>query len=174
MTNLTLKYQHNNIARIFHINKKIIIGIIKWETKMFNISAMRQDWKDYNPSKTMLFWLCVASIALTIFVGFNWGGWVTGRNAREMAQQAAGQSRAETVAVICVDRFMKASDAQAQMASLHQTASWVRRRHLEDAGWVTLPGSEKPVAAAADICAARLMESTPAASLSDGATTLKQ
>jgi hypothetical protein len=141
---------------------------------MFNISAMRQDWKDYNPSKTMLFWLCVASIAFTIFAGFNWGGWMTGHSAHEMAQQAASRSRAETVSAICVDRFMKAPDAQAQMASLHQTASWMRSRHLEDAGWVTLPGSDKPVDAAADICAARLMESTSAASLSDGVTTLKQ
>jgi hypothetical protein len=24
MTNLTLKYQHNNIARIFHINRKLL------------------------------------------------------------------------------------------------------------------------------------------------------
>ena len=142
---------------------------------MFNIAVMRQDWRDYNPSKTALFWMCVASIALTIFAGFNWGGWVTGRGAREMAQQAAGQSRAETVATVCVDRFMKAADVQTQMASLNQTASWMRGTHLEDAGWVTLPGSDKPLAAAADICAARLMESASAASLSDGvATTLRQ
>lgn len=141
---------------------------------MFNISAMRQDWKDYSPSKTALFWMCVASIALTIFVGFNWGGWVTGRSARDMAQQAAGQSRAETVAIICVDRFEKAPDAQAQMTSLNQTASWMRRRHLEDAGWVTLPGSDKPVAAAAEICATRLMESASTASVAAGSTTLKQ
>lgn len=140
---------------------------------MFNISVMRQDWKDYSPSKTALFWLCVASIALTIFVGFNWGGWVTGRGARDMAQQAAGQSRAETVAIICVDRFEKAPDAQAQMISLNQTASWMRRRHLEDGGWVTLPGSDKPVAAAADICAARLMESASAANLASGVATPK-
>jgi hypothetical protein len=141
---------------------------------MFNISVMRRDWNDYNPSKTALFWMCVASIALTVFAGFNWGGWVTGRGAREMAQQAAGQSRAETVAAICVDRFMKAANVQTEMASLNQTASWMRRRYLEDAGWVTLPGSDKPVAAAAEICAARLMESASAASLTDSGATRKQ
>ena len=141
---------------------------------MFNIAVMRQDWKDYNPSKTALFWLCAASIALTVFVGFNWGGWVTGAGARGMAQQATEKGRAEMAAVICVDRFMKAPDVQAQLVSLNQTASWMRRRYLEDAGWVTLPGSDKPVIAAGELCATRLMENASTASLSGGAATLKQ
>ena len=141
---------------------------------MFNIRAMRQDWKDYQPSKTALFWLCAASVALTIFVGFKWAGWVTGGGARDMAERAAGQSRAELAAVVCVDRFMKAPDAQAQLISLHQVASWMRRRHLEDAGWVTLPGSDKPVAAAGELCAIRLTEATPTANLSDGTATIQQ
>lgn len=141
---------------------------------MLNIRAMQQDWRDYKPSKTALFWLCAASIALTIFVGFKWGGWVTGGGARDIAERAVTQGRAELAAVVCVDRFMKAPDAQAQLVSLKQIESWRRRSHIEDAGWVTLPGSNKPIAAAAELCATRLTETAPTASLSDNATTLKQ
>jgi hypothetical protein len=141
---------------------------------MLNIRAIRQDWKDYQPSKAALLWLCAASIALTIFVGFKWGGWVTGSNAKDMADRATAQGRADVAAVICVDRFMKAPDAQAQLVSLNQAAAWLRRGQIETAGWVTLPGSEKPVAAAGELCATRLTAIAPTASLSDGMATLKQ
>lgn len=141
---------------------------------MFSIRVIRQDWKDYNPTKTALFWLCAASVALTIFVGFKWGGWVTGGSARDMAAQATSQGRAEVAAAVCVDRFMTAPDAQAQLVSFNQVASWMRRRHLEDAGWVTLPGSDKPVAAAGELCATKLAAVKPVANLSDGAATLQQ
>jgi hypothetical protein len=141
---------------------------------MFSIRVMRQDWKDYNPTKTTLFWLCMASVALTIFVGFKWGGWVTGGGARDMVTQATSKGRAELAAAVCVDRFMNAPDAQAQLVSFNQVATWMRRRHLEDAGWVTLPGSDKPVASAGEICATQLAVVKPLASLPDAATTVQQ
>lgn len=134
---------------------------------MFNIRVLRQNWNDYQPSKTALFWLCMVSIALTVFIGFKWGGWVTGGGARDLANRAAANSRAELAAVVCVDRFTKASDAQAQLASLSQVAAWTRYRTLEEAGWVTLPGFDKPVAAAAELCATRLSAlATSAAAIS--------
>lgn len=141
---------------------------------MFSIRVMRQDWKDYNPTKTMLFWLCIASVGLTIFVGFKWGGWVTGGGAREMATQATSKGRAEMAAAVCVDRFMKAPDAQAQLVSFNQVATWMRRRHLEEAGWVTLPGSDRPVAAAGELCATHLAAVKPMASLPEAAATVQQ
>ena len=141
---------------------------------MFSIRVMRQDWKDYNPTKTTLFWLCVASVALTIFVGFKWGGWVTGGGARDMATQATSKGRAELAAAVCVDRFMNAPDAQAQLVSFNQVATWMRRRHLEDAGWVTLPGSDKPVASAGELCATQLAVVKPVASLPDTGATVQQ
>jgi hypothetical protein len=141
---------------------------------MLSLRVIRQDWKDYQPSKTAVFWLCAASIALTVFVGFKWGGWVTGGNAKDIADHAAAQGRADVAAVICVDRFMKAPDAQAQLVSLNQAAAWLRRGQLESAGWVTLPGSEKPVAAAGELCATRLTAIAPTASLSDGTAILQQ
>ena len=48
-----------------------------------------QRWSDAQPTKTVLFWACVASMVLTMIVGFSWGGWVTGGTARQTAENMA-------------------------------------------------------------------------------------
>lgn len=115
-------------------------------------------WREYRASKTALFWSCVACIVLTMIVGFTWGGWVTGGTAAEMAAQAREQGRAKLAAAVCVDRFMGASDARAQLASLKETSTWQQDDFVEDGGWVTLPGMDEPVADAAGLCAEQLAD----------------
>lgn len=116
----------------------------------------------YRPSKTMYFWSCVGCAAAVIFVGFNWGGWVTGGTASEMAASAAERARSELAATICVSQFDKAGD-KAALASLARTDSWKRGDFIEKGGWLTLPGIDKPVSGAADLCAQRLTDAIPAA-----------
>ncbi|MBX6324016.1 MAG: hypothetical protein IRY94_19535, partial [Rhodospirillaceae bacterium] len=50
-------------------------------------------WKAWRPSKGLWFWSCVGASALTMIVGFGWGGWVTGGTASKMATDAAEQAR---------------------------------------------------------------------------------
>ena len=114
--------------------------------------------KGYQPTKTTLFWSCAASIAVTLIVGFNWGGWVTGATAREMSAAAAVDGRAELAATVCVERFMTGPDAQAQLAALKGTDSWKQEGVVEKGGWVTLPGMAEPVRDAAEVCADRLVK----------------
>lgn len=139
---------------------------------MADIQGLKQRWEEFRPSKTMTFWSCVACIALTMIVGFTWGGWVTGGASKEMAQDAAADARAALAATVCVDRFLAAADASTQLASLKKADSWKRGDFIEDAGWVTLSGMEKPVPEAADLCVTKLMtaELSPATA---GATTVK-
>ena len=120
-------------------------------------------WNNIEPSKTSVFWACAACIALTIFVGFKWGGWVTGGSARAMAETAAADARAELVAASCVVRFAKGTDAAAQVAKLRATDTWMRGTYLEKAGWVTFPGTKEPVEAAGELCAERILAAAPAA-----------
>jgi hypothetical protein len=125
------------------------------EGKMTN-DSLRQRWQEYRPSKATLFWSCVGSVVVALIIGFTWGGWVTAGTATEIAEKAAREARAELAATVCVQRFMAASDARAQLASLKKTSSWQRDDLIEKGGWVTLPGVEKPIATAADLCAERL------------------
>lgn len=116
----------------------------------------------YRPSKSVLFWSCVGVAAATIFVGFNWGGWVSGGTATQMAASAADNARADLAATICVSQFGKAADRTA-IATLARTDSWKRSDFIEKGGWLTLPGVEKPVSGAADLCAKRLVDAIPPA-----------
>ena len=120
--------------------------------------ATIQQLKDYQPTKTTLFWGVVGSAVLTMIVGFTWGGWVTGGTAAEMAEEAAEQSAASLAAAVCVDRFVNAPDAATQLAALKETSSWKREGFVEDGNWAMLAGLEEPVDGAADLCADRLAD----------------
>ena len=117
----------------------------------------------YTLSKTAVFWACAACIAVTIFIGFNYGGWVTGGTAADMARRAADGARAELAASVCVKQFGSAPNAAATLTSLAKTDSWKRGDFIEKGGWVTLPGVDKTVSGAADLCAKYLTDAIPPA-----------
>lgn len=118
----------------------------------------------YRPSKAVWFWTTVGAIALTMIVGFTWGGWVTGGAATDRAETAAEQAVVDFAAEICAYRFLQASDAGAKLAALKEQRSFERSSTLEDNGWVSFAGAEDPVQGAARACAERLMEAeAPAA-----------
>jgi len=103
--------------------------------------SLGQRWESYNPGKTLLFWSCAASVAATIVVGFNWGGWTTGGTAAAMAKEAASGARQELAAAVCVDRFRGAGDAAAQLATLKGLGNaWDRGTFVEKGGWAAMPG----------------------------------
>ena len=118
--------------------------------------SMGEKWSAYQPSKTVWLWSCVGAAALTMIVGFTWGGWVTGGTATEQAQTAGEQAAAQLAANICVHRFLAAPNAAAQLADFKKTDSWKRDTFVEDGGWVTFAEMKEPVEGAADLCAAQL------------------
>lgn len=124
---------------------------------MQNSKSIARRIEDFQVSKTILFWACAGAAVVTMVVGFGWGGWVTGGTAADMAAKAATAARAEMAASICVDRFAKGPDATAKLVTLKAIDSWKRREVIEQGGWVTLPGADKPVADAAELCAQRLV-----------------
>ena len=121
-------------------------------------AGLGRRWETYRASKTTLFWSCAGCAVATMIVGFGWGGWVTGGTADKMSAAAATTARAELAATMCVSRFMSGTDMVAQLAALKASNSWNRDDLLEKGGWTTLPGAEKPIQGAADLCAKRLLE----------------
>jgi hypothetical protein len=142
----------------------------------------------YQPSKTQLFWACAGSVVIATVIGFTWGGWVTGGTARDMAENAAAQGRQQVAAVVCVDRFMAAADAGAQLAALKEiSSSYQRDKFVEDGGWAIMrastsedggsagPSSSRDQREAAELCADELVAlevpvSGEAELINDGAT----
>lgn len=119
--------------------------------------SLQRRWEDLRPSKTMLFWSCAGSVVVALIVGFTWGGWVTGGTAREMAEEAGDNGRYGLASVICVDKFMAAPDARAQLTALKAIDSSYRQRQFIDAGgWATMPQQEEAAREASELCAEAL------------------
>jgi hypothetical protein len=122
--------------------------------------AARSD--GYRPSKALWFWSCIVCLVVPILFGFLWGGWLTQSAAMRMADGAGKQARAELAAAYCVSRFERAPDVAAQLAVLQKTESWDRAEFIAKGGWTKVPGQDKAVDGAADMCARRLMASEAA------------
>ena len=104
-------------------------------------SSLSGRWEDYQPSKTILVWACIAAMIATIVIGFSWGGWVTGGTSQTMAKAAGDTARGELASTICVERFNAAPDAAAKLAEFKAIPdSYKKRQFVEAGGWATMPG----------------------------------
>ena len=124
--------------------------------------SIQQRWNELQPSKTMLVWSCLGSVVVALVVGFTWGGWVTGGTARDMAETAGDESRWELASVICVEKFLAAPDAQAQLVALKAIdSSYRQRQFIEEGGWAVMPSTDEATRQAADLCAKVLTNLEP-------------
>jgi hypothetical protein len=100
---------------------------------------------------------CVAVGAVaTMFMGFYWGGWVTGGTAKDMAQKSATTALVTALAPICVDKFQHSAEAASNMTELKKTSSWLQSSFIEKGGWATFSGSDRANSPVADACATML------------------
>ena len=101
-------------------------------------------------------WGAIIGAVATMIIGFSWLGWTLGGTAEKMAQQRAESAVVAALTPICVERFMKQSDATTKLAGLRKTDSWNQREFVEKGGWATIPGTSAPNSAVASACAAEL------------------
>ena len=119
--------------------------------------SLARRFEDYQPTKSMLAWACVATAVATMIIGFGWGGWVTGGTSRSLAMAAGDASRAELASVICVERFKAAPDSAAKLVEFKAiTDSYKKRQFVETGGWATMPGQKSPDRSATEGCAVAL------------------
>lgn len=90
-------------------------------------------------------WGAAAGAAALAFVGFNWGGWITGGKAESMAVKRVDDAVVAALAPVCVDKFDRASDATSNRAALIKLDSWTQGEYVEKGGWA----ATEPAAAAA-------------------------
>jgi hypothetical protein len=119
--------------------------------------SMGQRWTNAQPTKTMAFWACMASVVLTMIVGFAWGGWVTGGTADKMATTLADAAVVKRLAPICVVQFNQDPGKDQKLVALKGTDSWERDGYVEKQGWATMPGEKQSDSKVAEACANLLM-----------------
>lgn len=91
------------------------------------------------------------AVALAI-VGFSWGGWVTGRTAKDLAEKASVQAVVAVMTPYCVAQSKTAPNSMEVLAALKAASSYDRREIIEKAGWATPLGSSEPNRALAISC----------------------
>lgn len=101
-------------------------------------------------------WGAIIGAVATMIIGFSWLGWTLGSTAEKMAQQRAESAVVAALTPICVESFMKQSDATTKLAELRKTDSWKQPEFVEKGGWATTPGTSAPNSAVASACAAEL------------------
>jgi len=119
--------------------------------------SLGQRWSEARPTKTIVFWSWVASVVVTMIIGFTWGGRVTGRTARNMAEVMAEDAVVRRLAPICVLQFKKDPGKDQKLKELKETSTYQRGDYVRNQGWATMPGEKEPDSKVADECAKLLM-----------------
>ncbi len=123
--------------------------------------SLGQKWRKAQPTKTILFWACLASIILTVFVGFTWGGWVTAAGAQKAADTMAKDAVVQRLVPICVDQFNRDPDKASKVGEMDGMTPSQQAKYVQDQGWATISGVEKPDRKVADACTKLLLEMSP-------------
>lgn len=123
--------------------------------------SLGQRWRKAQPTKMTVFWACLASIALTLLIGFTWGGWVSAGTAQKSAQTMANNAVTDRLAPICVAQFNQDPDKTAKLAELNGLGTYQRAQYVQDQGWATITGQEKPDRRVADACTKLLLALVP-------------
>jgi hypothetical protein len=73
-----------------------------------------------------------------------------------MVHKSASSAVVAVLAPICVDKFLHATDAAANMLELKKVSTWQQGSFVEKGGWATMPGAATPDSAVAQACAEML------------------
>ena len=93
-------------------------------------------------------------IAVLAILGFTQFGWVTGSTAQKMAKDQSDAAVVKVLTPICIERFQKQPNAEAQLTALRNTtSSWSQRDLVEKSGFATLDGAPYANSSLAEACA---------------------
>jgi hypothetical protein len=97
----------------------------------------------------------IGAVALS-FVGFSYGGWVTGGGAKDIARKEAIAAIVAVLTPYCLERSQSDPKSIELLAELKAASTYNRRAIVEKAGWATPLGTEKPNAELAQACSLAL------------------
>ncbi len=96
------------------------------------------------------------AIALAI-IGFGWGGWVTESSALKMSYEKSASAVTAALMPYCLQSSTGDPNSSEVLASFGKANnSYKRRVIVEEAGWATPLGAEKPDRLLAEACQAAL------------------
>ena len=124
--------------------ERIPVATVRGPTVPTKVS-FSEKLREARPSKKIVVGLMVATAALTMLVGFNWGGWVTGGASQQRVTTGAEDAVALRLVPICVAQFNLDPQQAPKLAELKAiTSSWERPDYVKKQGWATMPGEKTP------------------------------
>ncbi|WP_346909487.1 hypothetical protein [uncultured Roseibium sp.] len=99
------------------------------------------------------------AVALAI-VGFGWGGWMTGSSAMEMSKKQSMAAAVTALTPYCVRKSKDDPNSADLMAKIEEASGYKKRSMVEETGWATPLGAEKPDRALAEACLSALTGNT--------------
>ena len=123
-----------------------------------NLTDYRHRWNTAKLKKSVVFWIAIGAVILTLFLGFTRGGWTTEGSATSMAETSAQAAVMERLTPICVAQFGADSQQAVKLAELQAISSSSQRiTFVKDQGWSTMPGETAPDSQVARQCTKQLM-----------------
>jgi hypothetical protein len=119
--------------------------------------SLGQKWSAARPTKTVAFWSWIASIVVTMIIGFTWGGWVTGGTALTMANVTGEDAVVKRLAPVCVVQFNQDAQKVQKLKGLKETGTWEQADYVKKQGWATMPGEREADGKVAGECVKLLL-----------------
>jgi len=105
-------------------------------------------------------WSGVGGALVTMYVGFNFGGWVTNGGAVAMAKETAATAVTERLGSICVAQFNRDKAKSEKLVEMKGKDAWEIGRFIDAQSWAIMPGDEKSDSGVADACARQLSKTS--------------
>ncbi len=102
-------------------------------------------------------WGAVGGALVTMYVGFNFGGWMTNGSAEAIAKETAATAVAERLGTICVAQFNQDTAKSQKLIEMKDKDPWEIGRYIDKQSWAIMPGDDKPESGVADSCAKQLL-----------------
>jgi hypothetical protein len=104
-------------------------------------------------------WGAIVGSLVTMYVGFNVGGWMTNGSAEVMAKETAATAVAERLGTICVAQYNRDTGKSQKLIEMTDKDTWEKGRYIDTQSWAIMPGDEKPESGVSDACAKQLSKS---------------
>ncbi len=122
-----------------------------------NTTSIRQRWDKAKLKKSVVFWIAIGAVLVTLFLGFTKGGWTTSSNATNLAETSAQAAVTARLAPICVAQFNADAQRTVKLEELKAASSSQRSKIVKEQGWATMPGETDPDNKVAGECTKQIM-----------------
>ena len=103
-------------------------------------------------------WSGLGGAVIAVYVGFNFGGWVTNGTAEAMAKETAATAVADRLGTICLAQLNKDLAKTQKLLEVQGKDAWETGRFIEKQRWAIMPGDEKVESGVAESCAKQLVD----------------